>query len=34
MELAGRKADWNEIDRLSVQMRPAMERVIDYIAEL
>ncbi len=34
MELAGRKTDWNEMDRLSPQVRPAMERVRQYIAGL
>lgn len=34
MELAGKKADWDEIHQLSPQMRPAMERVRDYTDSL
>ncbi len=34
MELAGRKADWKEINSLSPQMRPAMEWVRDYIFDV
>jgi two-component system sensor histidine kinase/response regulator len=34
MEKAGRKQDWNQIENLSPQMRPAMERVRDYVNQM
>lgn len=34
LEAAGRQEDWSEIDRLSPQMRPAMERVKAHVSKL
>jgi len=34
IEVAGRDSDWDEIDRLSKQMRPAAEQVNAFIHDL
>lgn len=34
LELAGRETNWTGIDRLYPQLKPAMDRVKDYVNEL
>ena len=34
LEVDGRDADWDNLDRLALKLRPAMERVKDYVNRL